>query len=118
MSDNYDTGTHCDRLLQTLESLLGITNPVLDGALREASDLIGRVVGADKVDIFLYDDDSDCLVAKGVSDTSLGAKQKAHSLHRLAVANGGRAVEVFQTGVSRNNGRVDQDLEEVKGIRD
>jgi signal transduction histidine kinase len=47
----------------------------------------------------------------------MGRKQHALGLHRLPVANGGRMVEVFESGTFRHEGRVDQDAGELRGLR-
>jgi two-component system OmpR family sensor kinase len=47
----------------------------------------------------------------------LGHKQHALGLHLLPVANGGRMVEVYETGIPRRAGRVDRDTQELRGIR-
>jgi signal transduction histidine kinase len=70
------------------------------------------------VDAFVYDAATATLVARGTSDTPLGRKQHALGLDRLPVANGGRMVEVFETGEPRHCGRVDLDQEELRGIRE
>ena len=64
---NHDTGGN-DRLLATLQRLLGIQSPELRPALDQASSLVADALGADKVDVFLHDADSDSLVAMGTSD--------------------------------------------------
>jgi len=104
--------------LTTLEQLLAIQATELKPALTAASTLIAAAVGADKVDTFLYDSTTATLVAVGTSRTPLGQKQIALGLDRLALANGGRSVEVFENGRTYHNGRVDTDLEELRGIRE
>jgi signal transduction histidine kinase len=46
----------------------------------------------------------------------LGLRQKALGLDVLPLANGGRAVQTFRTGVSHTTGRADLDDEELPGI--
>ncbi|MDB5059366.1 MAG: Chemotaxis regulator - transmits chemoreceptor signals to flagelllar motor component CheY, partial [Chloroflexi bacterium] len=87
-----------DRLLTTLEQLLALPATDMKSTMDRASDLIGQALGAEKLDVFLYDPTSESLVAMGTSDTPLGKKQHKLGLHRLPLANGGREVEVFQTG--------------------
>jgi two-component system OmpR family sensor kinase len=79
---------------------------------------VAEAVGADKVDAFLYDAGRDSLVAVGTSNQPLSTQQKKLGLDVLPVANGGRAVRVFQTGETYVNGHVDQDQEELRGIRE
>jgi signal transduction histidine kinase len=100
-----------------LERLLAIDPRDLDSALVAAAQALTDALGADKVDAFLYDETTATLVARGTSPTPLGRKQRALGLDRLPIANGGRAVEVFQTGKPRRAGRVDRDVRELRGIR-
>jgi signal transduction histidine kinase len=103
--------------LTTLERLLAIQATAVKPALDEASTFIADALRADKVDAFLYDPASTSLVAVGTSQTPLGARQHALGLDRLALANGGRSVEVFQTGVPYHSGQVDTDQGELLGVR-
>lgn len=96
-------------LLFTLERLLAIDAPTVAGALDAASGLLSEALGADKVDTSLYDPATDSLVADGTSDTPMGRRQRAIGMDRLPLANGGRVVEVFQTGVPYHTGRADRD---------
>src|SRR3712207_6872555 len=56
-------------------------------ALTEAASLVSEVLGADKVDVFLYQADIDSLVAIGTSDTPMGRRQHELGLDRLQLAN-------------------------------
>ena len=112
-----DVTTGDNRLFRTLERLLAIDPRDLDSALVAAAQALTDALGADKVDAFLYDETTATLVARGTSPTPLGRKQRALGLDRLPIANGGRAVEVFQTGKPRRAGRVDRDVRELRGIR-
>src|SRR5919202_1269963 len=105
-------------MLSTLERLLEIETGDMDAALDAATQALAEVLRADKVDAFLYEPSTATLVARGTSETPLGRKQHALGLHQLPVANGGRMVEVFETGVPRHCGRVDLDQEELRGIRE
>ena len=107
-----------ERLLTTLEGLLTIQATDVKSALDQASDLVATALGADKVDVFLYDASVDTLVALGTSNTPLGRKQKALGLDRLPLSNGGRAAQVFQTGQPHHSGHLDQDRDELPGIKD
>src|SRR5918998_6861381 len=107
-----------DRQFRTLERLLAIQATDLKAALTEASQLVAWVLSADKVDVFLHDPTIETLVAVGTSDTPMGRQQHALGLNRLPLANGGRAVEVYQTGRPHRNGRVDQDPGELLGVRE
>ena len=106
-----------DRLLLTLERLLEIQPTGLKSAMDQAASLIAEVLGTDKVDAFLHDQETATLVAAGASNTPMARQQHALGLDRQALANGGRAVEVFQTGQPHLNGQVDRDPEELIGVR-
>jgi two-component system, OmpR family, sensor kinase len=106
-----------DRLLVTLERLLDIQPTNLKTAMDEAATLIAEVLGTDKVDAFLHEPETDTLVAVGASRTRMGRHQHAIGLDRQQVANGGRAVEVFQTGKPHLDGRVDEDAHELAGVK-
>jgi signal transduction histidine kinase len=84
--------------LQTLEQLLAMRTTDRAVSLKHAADVLNKTFAAEKVDVFLYDAESTTLVAEGTSDTSLGREQHRIGLNRLAVANGGAAVRVFETG--------------------
>lgn len=111
------TGTQ-DRLLSLLERLLAIESPDLHTALAAAADLIAETLQADKVDAFLLEPSAETLVAVGVSHTPMARKQKAIGMDRLALANGGRVVEVFRTGVAFHDGRAELDPAELPGVKD
>lgn len=106
-----------NRLLNTLEQLIEILPLDLDSALDAATLAVAEALRCDKVDAFLYEPSTSTLVARGTSPTPLGQKQHALGLHRLPIANGGRMVEVFQTGNPRRAGRVDRDTRELRGLR-
>jgi DNA-binding CsgD family transcriptional regulator len=110
--------TDSDRLLGTLEGLLAIRSLELRGALDEAAMPVLNALGADKIDVFLYQPESDSLVAMGASDTPLAHRQRQLGLDRLAIANGGRAVEAYRTGLPVVHGHVDEDEDELKGVKD
>ena len=103
------------RLLEMLEQSLAIQAPELRLSLDRACSLVAEVLGADKVDVFLYQAESDSLVAMGTSDTPMDRWQHQLGRHRQPLVNGGPAALVFQTGASRLTGRVDQDPAEIRG---
>ena len=74
-----------DGMLSTLERLLAIEAGDLETALDTAAEALADVLGADKVDAFVYDAATATLVARGTSDTPLGRKQDALGLDRLPV---------------------------------
>ena len=95
------------RLLQMLEALLALEVSDLETAMEQAAQRLAEVLGADKVDVFLHDPATQAMVAVGTSDTPMGRKQRALGLDRLPIAEGGRTVEVFQTGRSYLSRRAD-----------
>ncbi len=109
MGDMAGANIGQDRLLDTLEQLLQIEATDLKGALDQAADRLIGALGAEKVDISLHDPATDTLVAMGISDTPMGRRQQQIGMDRLPVANGGRVVEVYQTGEPYLTGRADED---------
>jgi two-component system OmpR family sensor kinase len=105
-----------NRLLATLEQLLAIDETDLHGALDRACHMVAEALRADKVDAALYDSSTETLVAVGTSHTPMGRKQHAIGMNRLPVANGGREVDVFLTGVPYATGRADQDPGQLRGM--
>ena len=105
------------RLLTTLEGLLAIQAQDAQSVLNQASDLIAEVLGADKVDVFINDPAVDTLVAVGTSNTPMGRRQIALGLNRLSLANGGRSAEVFHRGQPYLSAHVEQDPEELRGVK-
>jgi DNA-binding CsgD family transcriptional regulator len=106
-----------DRLWATLERLLALEAMELERTLDEASQIVAEALGADKVDTFVYEPATESLVALGTSDTPMGRRQHAIGLHRLPLANGGRAAQVFRSGKLHVDGHVDADPEELEGIK-
>ena len=106
-----------DRLVPTLERLLAPQATGINDILDQTSQLVAETLHADKVDAFLYHPEVDTLIALGVSHTPLARHQRARGLDRQPLANGGRAVSVFQTGTPYRTGHADQDPEELLGIK-
>src|SRR3954471_4246575 len=113
-------GTHGaggnDRLLHTLQQLLGIQTPELRSALNQASSLVAEALDADKVDVFLHEPESDTLVAMGTSDTEMGREQHRAGLNRQAIANDGPSTAVFLSGTPYRSGAADQDPTQLPGM--
>jgi signal transduction histidine kinase len=84
--------------------------------MNQAALLLADALGADKVDAMRYDPTVDTLVALGTSDTPMGHRQHALGLNRMPLSNGGRAVQVFQTGAPHRSGHVDDDPDELPGL--
>jgi signal transduction histidine kinase len=105
-----------NRLLATLERLLAIDETDLHGALDRACHMVAEALRADKVDATLYDSTTESLIAVGTSHTPMGRKQHAIGMNRLPVANGGREVDVFLSGVPYATGQADQDPGQLRGM--
>lgn len=101
------------RYVTTLERLLAIQAASVTDALDQAAQLIVEILGTEKIDAFLLDDAGATLVALGVSDTPMGRRERAIGLDHLPLADGGRSVEVFQTGRPYTTGHADQDPGEL-----
>ncbi|MCY1040739.1 hypothetical protein OV208_05335 [Corallococcus sp. bb12-1] len=82
-----------------------------------AGQLIPELLRAEKVDVFLTEMSTQCLVVVGTSDTPMARLQKSLGLDRLQLANGGRAVQVYETGEPFMTGRQEEDPEELPGIK-
>ena len=106
------------RYLETLEQLLELPSADLKTTLIHACDLIAKATGADKVDAFLYDPSRDSLVAVGSSTQPLSMRQHQLGLDVLPVSNGGRVVHVYRSGQTFMTGRLDEDPEEIRGIKE
>jgi two-component system, OmpR family, sensor kinase len=113
-----DTTENQRRLLETLEQLFEIPGGGLLVALSHATDLVASALHADKVDAFLYEPSSESLVALGSSNQPVSALQRKLGLDRLQIANGGRVVHVFLTGLTFVTGRLDEDPEELRGVKE
>lgn len=119
-SANVDraTSTLSQKLLDVLEQLLQLPGGDMKSTLSRVSDVIARSSGADKVDAFLYDESRDSLVAIGSSTQALSQLQRQLGLDVLPVSNGGQTVSVYQTGRTYLSGRVDQEADELRGLRE
>jgi GAF domain-containing protein len=104
------------RFLKTLQELLQLPALKLQEALGAAAQRVVEALGCDKVDAFLVDESKQTLRAIGTSDTPMGRQQHALGLDVLAIANGGRAVDVFKTGKSHFENHSELDSGELRGI--
>jgi len=104
------------RLLETLQRVLSIQDLDLRGALTQACNQIADALGADKIDIFLYEAEGETLVALGTSDTDVGRRQHQIGLQRQPIANGGSAARVFVSGEAYLTGSADEDPEQLRGM--
>lgn len=108
---------HADRrMLTLLEGLFEIPPGALDVVLSRGADLIHEATGAEKVDVFLHEPDSHCLVAVGTARTQMAQVQKSLGLDRLPIANADPMAVVFETGSSYLNGAVQDDPTQPKGV--
>lgn len=105
-----------DRRLITLERLLAIPAIDVTTALDQASRLVARELGAEKVDAFLLDTTTGTLVAAGMSETPMLNQERAIGLDRLPLIHGGRLAEVFETGVPYLTGHADGDPRTLPGF--
>jgi signal transduction histidine kinase len=60
--------------------------------------MVGAAVGAEAVDVFLHEPSTDTLVIAGASHTPLGRRESEIGMDRLPITNGGRTVEVYESG--------------------
>src|SRR4051812_35591705 len=105
-----------DDVLALLQRLQLLQKAEVRDVLQHATDVLTIVFAADKVDVFLYDRSYDVLVARGTSQTPLGARQHELGLNVLPLSNGGRAAWVFREGQPWHDGQVDRDEIELKGV--
>lgn len=105
------------RALQfTLPQLLEIEGVSLREVVTQASDLMAQAMGADKVDVFMLEPETQTLVALGTSNTPMGRLQHEAGLDRIPRANRGRTAEVFETGRAFHADHADQDPSIEVGI--
>lgn len=99
-----------------LQELLELPSTDPRQCLTAAASSVARFLSCDKTDVFLFEERRTSLVAIGTSQTPLGDLQRSLGLDVMAVAQGGRTVQVYQTGHAHADGHVDQDTEELRGI--
>lgn len=114
---SVETTERQEQLLTMLEHLLELPVHAIDAALHQVVQQSTEVLTVDKMDIFFLDSSNETLVARYISDTPLGKRQQAIGMDRLPLANGGRTVEVFLTGVPCFNNHVSEDAEELMGVK-
>jgi signal transduction histidine kinase len=106
------------RQLTGLESLLQLQVGELRTTMIQATDLLAQHLQADKVDAFFYDSARDSLNAISSSNQPLSALQRKLGLDVLPLSNGGRVAWVYQTGQVFVTGRLQEDPEELRGVRE
>jgi two-component system, OmpR family, sensor kinase len=107
-----------ESLLATLQRLLDLPVTSVSDTLHQSAQLVATALHAEKVDMFLYDSPSESLVAYGTSATPLGVKERVLGLDQLPLAQGGRVVEVYQTGRPYWSGHVHRDPAELPGMKE
>ena len=78
--------------------------------------MIAQAMSAEKVDAFLFDLESQCLVAAGTSDTPMGRKQQELGLDKIPTWQQSREVEVYESGESHRTGRAEDDPDMTAGF--
>ncbi|WP_368738234.1 GAF domain-containing sensor histidine kinase [Corallococcus exiguus] len=106
-----------DSRLRALEQLLALPVAELRPTLDRAGQLVSELLNADKVDVFLFEQSSQSLVAVGTSQTPMAHLQKSLGLDRMPLANGGRAVQVYETETPFMTGHAEEDPDELPGIK-
>jgi two-component system OmpR family sensor kinase len=107
-----------EALLVTLQRLLELPTTSVSETLHRSAQLISVALHAEKVDTFFYDPTSKRLIAYGTSETPMGNREKAFGLDQLPLAQGGRVVEVYQTGRPYWSGHVQRDPAELPGMKE
>ncbi len=103
-------------LLYTLERLIAIDQVEPRDVLCQASSMIAEVMSAEKVDAFMFDSASQCLVAAGTSDTPMGRKQQELGLDRIPIQLHSREAEVYETGIAYLTGHGEEDPNMTAGF--
>jgi transcriptional regulator with XRE-family HTH domain len=105
-------------LLYAAERLLSIQGADLREVLNSVANLLGEVLGAEKIDAFMYEATTDALVVLGCSDTPLTRRQREAGLDRIPIANRDAMVTVFEDGQVFRTGRADRDPSVAVGVKE
>lgn len=103
-------------MLYTLERLIAIDEVEPRQVLGQASSMIADVMSAEKVDAFIFDPGSECLVAAGTSDTPMGRRQQELGLDRIPIRLKSRESEVYESGFPYLTGHGEEDLNMTAGF--
>jgi transcriptional regulator with XRE-family HTH domain len=103
-------------LLYTLERLIAIDQIEPREVLCHASSMIAEVMSAEKVDAFMFEPASDCLVAAGTSDTPMGREQQELGLDRIPIHMHSREAEVYASGDPYLTGHGEEDPNMTAGF--
>jgi two-component system OmpR family sensor kinase len=117
-SEPFSDTPKSDRLSQILQHLLALPGTEVGETVHQTAQLVAQALRAEKVDIFLDDPANQRLVAVGTSLTPVGIKQKAIGMDRIALSEGGRVVEVYQTGQPYWTGQAQRDPKELAGMKE
>src|SRR5581483_4013192 len=116
LSEPFPDLPKSDRLFYMLQHLLALPGTEVSETVHQMAQLVAQALQAEKVDVFLEDPESQSLIALGTSLTPMGMQEKAVGLDRISLAEGGRAVEVYQSGRPYWTGQAQRDLEELAGM--
>jgi signal transduction histidine kinase len=84
------------RLLHYMAS--NLPDQMLKEVAQAMEERIGEVMGVQKVEILLYNEETDELVALGTNDAGLGRAQQELGLDHLPLGKAGMLADVFRTG--------------------
>lgn len=107
-----------DRLFRILQHLLALPGTEVGETVHQTAQLVAQALQAEKVDVFLHDPATQSLVALGTSLTPMGLHEKAVGLDRISLSEGGRVVEVYQTGRPYWTGQAQHDPGELAGVKE
>lgn len=117
-STPFPEQSRSDVLFQLLQQLLAMPAMEVNEVIYQTAQLIAQTFNAEKVDVFLYDPGSQSLIAFGTSVTPMGIHEKAIGLDRIPLEQGGRAVDVYQTGQPYLTGQAQHDPHELAGMKE
>jgi transcriptional regulator with XRE-family HTH domain len=103
-------------LLYTLERLIAIDEIEPREVLRRASSMIAQVMSAERIDAFMFDLQSERLVAVDTSDTPMGRKQQELGLDKISIRLPSREAEVYESGEPYLTGHGEEDPEMTAGF--
>lgn len=107
----------CEARLELLQKLLAIRPVGLRDSLYAGSSAIAELFSADKVDAMMFEESGASLVALATTGSPMAQRQREIGMDRQPIANGGRAAQVFTTGKSFLSDDVQNDPEELVGVK-
>ena len=117
-TENHAETPKPNRMLLALQRLLALSATDVATILHQTAQIVAQALGAEKVDVFLYDPATVSLIAYGTSLTPLGHKEKAIGLDRLFLGQGGREVEVYLTGQPYWSGQAHRDPQMLREMKE